>query len=89
MPVRCTISSIFSCGIVDFRPRPARTLPSFAKPSSANRARHARTVAGFTPTCAAIFTFATPSAASNSAFARRTCRWGAVCDRDKACNASR
>ena len=27
---------------------PARTFPSFAKPSSANRARHARTVAGFT-----------------------------------------
>ena len=52
--VRCTISSIFSCGIVDLRPRPARTFPSFAKPSSANRARHARTVAGFTPTCAAI-----------------------------------
>ena len=68
--VRSTISSIFCCGIVDLRPRPARTFPSFAKPSSANRARHARTVAGFTPTCAAILTFATPSAASNSAFAR-------------------
>ena len=28
----CTISSIFCCGIVDFRPRPARTFPSLPSP---------------------------------------------------------
>jgi hypothetical protein len=49
---------------------PGPDLPSFAKPSLVNRSRHARTVAGFTPTCTAILLFATPSAASNSAFAR-------------------
>src|ERR1700745_1469476 len=63
--VRYTISAILSCGIVDLRQRPARTSPSFAKPSPANSTRHARTVAGFTPTCAAILTFATPSVASS------------------------
>jgi hypothetical protein len=68
--VRYTISSIFCYWMVDLRPRPAGTFPSFAKPSSANRSRHARTVAGLTPTCTAILMFATPSAASNSAFAR-------------------
>ena len=47
-----------------------------------------RTVARFTPTCAAILTFATPSAASTSALAPEPpMRRG--CDRDQACNASR
>src|SRR5664279_2847890 len=68
--VSSTISSILSCGIVDLRPRPSRTLPSLASPSSAKRSRQARTVEAFTPTRAAIRVFATPSAASSSASAR-------------------
>jgi hypothetical protein len=53
------------CGHARPGPSPASPGPFFA-----NRTRRARTVAGFTPTCAAILVFATPSAASNSAFAR-------------------
>ena len=87
--VNSTISSILACGIVDLRPRPERTLPSFASPSSANRDRQARTVAGFTPTRDAIRVFATPSAASSNASARCTCRCGAVCDRARTCSAAR
>jgi hypothetical protein len=52
--VKSTISSIVACGIVDFRPRPARTSPSLAKPSWVNRDRHARTMLGLTPTRVAI-----------------------------------
>ena len=48
-----------------------------------------RTVAGFTPTCAAILVFAVPSAASSSASARCTCRCGAVCERDNTRSVSR
>lgn len=40
--VRSTISSIFACGMDGFRPRPGRTLPSLATPSSTDRARHSR-----------------------------------------------
>jgi hypothetical protein len=35
--VAATIASTFSAGIVAFGPRPARTSPSLAKPSSVNR----------------------------------------------------
>ena len=47
--VNSTISSIFDCGMLDLRPRPARTLPSLASPSASKRQRHDRTVAGQTP----------------------------------------
>ena len=39
--VNSTISSIFDCGIVGLRPRPERTLPSFARPAPWNRERQA------------------------------------------------
>ena len=79
--VSCTICSTCSGVIEGLGPRPVRTCPSFARPSSANRDRHARTVVGDTPTATAMCSLATPSAAINNAFARITCRCGAVCDR--------
>gem|GEM_PF-3186218 len=68
--VKSTICSIVACGIEGLRPRPKRTSPNWANPSSANRSRHARTVFGVTFTSAAIVVFATPSAANNNARAR-------------------
>lgn len=46
--------------MLDLGPRPARTLPSLASPSSPKRARQARTVAALTPTRRAIWEFAIP-----------------------------
>ena len=48
------------------RPRPGRTTARPAKPPSADRARHARTVTTVTPTRSAIRVFTTPSAASTT-----------------------
>jgi hypothetical protein len=48
--VNRTISSIFSAGICGLRPRPGRTRPSLASPSSAKRLRQATTLDGETPT---------------------------------------
>ena len=84
--VAATISSTFSAGIDGFGPRPLRTSPSLASPSSANRFRQARTVTTVTPTSSAIRVLATPSAASSNAVGRlpgrgpRTQRaaWGAL-----------
>jgi hypothetical protein len=87
--VASTISSTFSAGIDGFGPRPLRTSPSLARPSSANRFRQARTVTVVTPTSAAIRALATPSAASSNAFARCTCRCGADRARANTSNASR
>ena len=87
--VACTISSTFSAGIDGFGPRPWRTSPSLARPSSANRFRQARTVTAVTPTSSAIRVVATPSAASSNAFARCTCRCGADRARTNTSNASR
>jgi len=87
--VNSTISSILDCGMLDLRPRPARTLPNFARPSCSKRERHDRTVLTVTPACSAIRTFATPSAASSSTRARCTCRNGAACDFAITANASR
>ncbi len=75
--------------MLDFRPRPARTLPNFARPSCSKRERHDRTVLTVTPACSAIRTFATPSTASSSTRARCTCRNGAACDFAITANASR
>ena len=58
--VAATIAPAFPAGIEGLRPRPSRTLPSFASPSSANRARHATTLDGDTPSRAAIAVFARP-----------------------------
>lgn len=75
-----TISSILSAGIDGFRPRPLRTAPKFANPSSSKRRRHSRTVTTDTPTSTAIRELATPSAASTNTCARCTSRCGAVLD---------
>src|SRR5258707_1003395 len=63
-----TIASTFSALTDGLRPRPGRTRPSFARPSVANPSRHAATLAGDTPSRAAIAVFASPSPASSSAF---------------------
>src|SRR5450759_946622 len=68
--VRRTISSTFSTEIPGLRPRPCRTWPNLANPSEANLSRQDRTVTGVTPTFAAIWELATPSAASNNTLAR-------------------
>jgi len=65
-------------GIDGLRPRPSATTPKFASRSRPKRARHAVTVAGDTPTSAAIAVFAMPSAAANNALARITSPWVAV-----------
>ena len=62
------------------RPRPLATAPNLARPCSANRFRHASTVDGETPTCAAMPVFARPCPASSSARARCTSRCRAVRD---------
>ena len=87
--VSCTICSTCAGVIEGLGPRPLRTWPSLATPSSANRVRHARTVVGDTPTAAAMCSLACPSAAINNALARSTCRCGAVCDRDNFSNIDR
>ena len=48
--VNRTISSIYSAGLCGLRPRPGRTRPSLASPSSAKRLRQATTLDGETPT---------------------------------------
>ena len=73
------ISSILDCGIDGLRPRPLRTRPNFAKPSSANRSRQLFTDAGDTDTDRAIAVLATPSAAISSALARTTSRCAPDC----------
>src|SRR5258705_6252121 len=75
------IVSIVSCGIEGLRPRPLRTSPNFATPSSANRARQFATDAGDTDNARATAVLAAPSAAINNAFARTTSRWAPDCDR--------
>src|SRR5258708_9676667 len=75
------IVSIVSCGIEGWRPRPLRTSPTFATPSSANRARQFATDAGDTDNARATAVLAAPSAAINNAFARTTSRWAPDCDR--------
>ena len=70
-------------------PAPLADLAQLGRPPSANRARHARTVVGDTPTAAAMRSLACPSAAINNALARSTCRCGAVCDRDNFSNTDR
>jgi len=80
---------VVSAGIDGFGPRPLRTSPSLARPSSANRFRQARTVTTVTPTSSAIRLLATPSAASSNALARCTCRCGADRARANTSNASR
>jgi hypothetical protein len=87
--VLSTMASTVSSEIVGLRPRPERTIPNRAKPRSAKSLRHARTVVGEAPTCCAIESFAIPSAASNNARARRTCRTAVVCDRANACRVDR
>ena len=87
--VSSTIRAIVSAGIDGLRPRPAATLPQFARPCSSNARRHARTDTGVTPCRAAIVVFATPSAASSSTRARSTSRCAAVCDRATFSKASR
>src|SRR6478735_3946981 len=52
--VNSTISSTCAVVINGLRPRPDATFPSFATPSTENRARHVRTVPALTPTCSAI-----------------------------------
>ena len=84
--VRRMISSILSAEIRGLRPRPARTRANLANPSRAKRSRHARTVAGVTPTPAAILALATPSAARTNTLARCTARWAAVEDRASTSN---
>src|SRR5664280_3779746 len=86
--VRRTISSICAAVTPGLRPRPPRTWPNLASPSSANLVRHERTVTGVTPTVTAILELATPSAAINNTMARFTSRWGAVEDRDSMANTS-
>nr|GLK33773.1 hypothetical protein GCM10017611_06160 [Rhodococcus wratislaviensis] len=76
-----TISSIFSCGIEGMRPRPLRTRPNRASPSSANRARQFATEPAATDNSPAMAVFANPSAAISKAFARRTSRCAPDCDR--------
>jgi len=78
--VACTITATFSAPICGLRPRPSRTRANLASPSPANRSRQAVTLAGDTPSPAAIAVVATPSPASSSAFARVTSRCGAVRD---------
>ncbi len=87
--VRSTIWSITCCAMTALRPRPEATLPNLASPSAANRDRHARTVAGVTPTRAAIRSLATPSTASSNTRALSTSRWRAVCDTDSITSTSR
>jgi hypothetical protein len=83
------MASIFSFGIDGLRPRPRSTTPRFARRSRSKRARHAVTVAGDTPTSAAIAVFARPSAAASNALARLTSPCVAVCARLNASSTSR
>jgi len=55
----------------------------------ANLPRHARTVTGVTPTLAAIWELATPSAAISNTLARFTSRCAEVLDRASTVNDSR
>lgn len=87
--VRSTTSSIVACGIDALRPRPGRTCPNLARPSSANRSRHARTVFGVADSADAIAVLATPSAAISKARARCTSRCWAELDRASTSSDSR
>src|SRR3954452_9254267 len=83
------MSSIVSCGIDGLRPRPLRTWPNRAIPSSANRARQFATEAGDTDHACAIAELASPCDAINNALARTTSRWAPDCDRATDSNNSR
>jgi hypothetical protein len=70
----------------------ATTLPDLAElgqPLSGEPARHDRTVTGVTPTLAAIWELATPSAAINNTLARCTSRCAEVLDAASTVNDSR
>ena len=72
--VERTISSTFSAGIDGFGPGLDAPAAKFTSPSSANRSRHAATVARRDMHLAAIRVFATPPAAINIAPACNTSR---------------
>jgi len=70
--VRSNTRSTVSGGSHGLRPRPVATFPIPSIPLSANRLRQARTVSASTWQRRAITSFATPSAAHNSALACTT-----------------
>jgi hypothetical protein len=83
-----TISAAVPSGSHDLRPRPGATRPIPSGPSASNRRRQARTLSSVVRHRATSFV-ATPSAASNNARARVTCRCGNDDDRAIRSTASR
>lgn len=77
--VSCTTWSIFAWAIVGLRPRPGRTRPTLATPSSTKCFRHVSTVDRDTPSPSAMAVLDTPSAANSTPLASRTVR----CDSDE------
>jgi hypothetical protein len=84
-----TISATCASLIVGLRPRPGRTAPNPASPSSTNRSRHEATEDGDTASASPIAVLATPCPASSSARAATTSRCAALEDLARAPRTSR